>query len=358
MNARVKVRFGLSIAVVLSAQGMRALAAHDSTSEKAAPIAQAMEWVRFEDPFEQAFTVDIPKGWNARGGMFRLGYSDERPMIDIASPDGLVNVRLGDVSVRTYELPGRFHMREGEVDDLGAQAQLAIARYRSGPEFAVAYSHARFFRACHNPIADSEDVDFVMQDYLPADASAKQITTGQIAYRCDTNQGTRITFAYARTSLCGRLWQAALVSFMAPQRRASLARTIALHCALSFRLGSAWIEYQKQMDAQGLRYQRARQQEHLYQLNQQVQEFDAKMRSRRDQVEAFRRQQNARSEQVESFTQALRGVTPTIDPMAGEAREAWTGPKSRYWVNGLGDVVNSDLQPSPAWRQLQPDPPN
>lgn len=35
-------------------------------------------WVKFQDPFEHAFTVDVPKGWTAKGGLFRLGYSDAR----------------------------------------------------------------------------------------------------------------------------------------------------------------------------------------------------------------------------------------------------------------------------------------
>lgn len=318
-----------------------------------------VEWVKFEDLAERAFTLEVPQGWRVKGRLFRLGYSDERVMVDITSPDARVNIRLGDVSVRSYEIPVRPDTQEGHVDDLGAQVQLLIARYRTGPEFVVAYSHARFFRICQNPAPDPDDVDFVMQDYLPADVATKQTSTGQIAYRCNTKQGVEIAFAYVRTSLYGQLWQVpALISFMAPPDKVIMARNIALHCARSFHLNAAWIEYQKQMDAQGLQYQRARQQQRLDQMSQQVQRFEAKMRSTQNQVEAFRRQQNGRSEQVESFTQALRGVTPTVDPMAGEAREVWTSPKIQYWVNGLGDVVNSNSRPSPSWHQLQTNPPN
>ena len=33
--------------------------------------------------------------------------------------------------------------------------------------------------------------------------------------------------------------------------------------------------------------------------------------------------------------------------------KVWTGPKSNYWVNGTGQVVNSTNAPAAGWRQLQ-----
>ena len=74
---------------------------------------------QFQDPFEKAFVVDYPEGWTAKGGLFRLGYSDQRVMLDMRSPDGAMNVRLGDISIPTYAVPAQFHEQEGEVYDLG-----------------------------------------------------------------------------------------------------------------------------------------------------------------------------------------------------------------------------------------------
>jgi SAM-dependent methyltransferase len=37
------------------------------------PATDTVQWVQFQDPFEHAFTVDVPKGWTAKGGLFRLG---------------------------------------------------------------------------------------------------------------------------------------------------------------------------------------------------------------------------------------------------------------------------------------------
>jgi hypothetical protein len=276
-------------------------------------------------------------------------------MVDMTSPDGKINVRLGDVTIPSYTLPSQYHQREGEIYDLGAQAQMVVARYRTGPDFAVLYSHVRFYQICQNPVADQADADFAMRDYFPADANPTQSSTGRIAYRCNTSGGPRIAFAYVGTSLNGQIWQTpALASFLAPANHVSLAKNVLLHCAQTFRLNPQWLEYQKQMDAEGLQYQQARQQQRMAALARQVQQFQQKMQAMQDQVNAFERHQQAQSAQVDSFSQALRGVTPTLDPITGESREVWTGPHNNYYTNGLGEVVNSNTAPSASWRQLTP----
>jgi hypothetical protein len=72
-----------------------------------------------------------------------------------------------------------------------------------------------------------------------------------------------------------------------------------------------------------------------------------------NQVNAFESRQAAQAAQVQSFTNVLNGVTPTTDPLTGEQRDVWTGPRSNYWVNGTGQVVNSTDAPAAGWRQLQ-----
>ncbi|WP_348261474.1 hypothetical protein P8935_16930 [Telmatobacter sp. DSM 110680] len=324
----------------------------DAPTKSASPGGAALVWVRFEDPFEQSFSVEVPKGWTVRGGLFRMGYSDERPMVDLLSPDGLVNVRLGDLAIPTYALPNQYHSREGEVNDLGAQAQLVVARYRTGPEFAVLYSHVRFYSVCHEAAGDAANVDFSVPDYIPSDGSLSNTSTGAIAYRCGSGAGERIAFVYDRTSQAGGVWSVPTIgSFLSAPDKVGMARAVLQHCAQTFKLNPVWMEKQKQLDAYALQYQRARQQQRVQALAQQVQQFEAKMQAMRDQVAGFERHQAAQASQVEGFTQALRGVTPTIDPFTGEAREVWTGPKSNYWTNGTA-VVNSTNAP-PGWQQMR-----
>ena len=104
-------------------------------------FAQVQSWVQLQDPSpEHGFALDVPKGWAAKAGMFRLGYSDVRLVVDLKSPDGKTNVRLGDVSIPAYALPTPTHPREGDFIDLGAQAQLTVANYRTGQQYAEKYA--------------------------------------------------------------------------------------------------------------------------------------------------------------------------------------------------------------------------
>ena len=320
----------------------------------AAEAAAKIDWTSFQDPLEKAFVVDVPRGWTVKGGLFRLGYSDERFMVDVVSPDGSVNARVGDISVPSYTVPQQFHAREGETYDLGAQIQMIVERYRTGPEFAVLYSQARFAKSCGNPRTDAEDSGFTAKDYLPIAPAATQATAGETAFHCDTGAGPRVAYAYAKTALTGSIWQVpTIVSFFAPPDQISLARDVVTHMVQSFHLSPEWLEYQKRLDAEGLQYQRARQQQRMADLQAQMQQFEAKMQAMQNQVNAFERRQQAQAGQVESFTNALVGITPTTDPLTGESRQVWTGPKSNYWVNGAGQVVNATTAPGPGWRQLQ-----
>jgi hypothetical protein len=79
-----------------------------------------LAWVQLQDSgSEHAFALDVSKGWAAKAGSFRLGYSDVRFMVDLNSPDGKANVRLGEVSIPPYALPNQYQPREGDFVDLG-----------------------------------------------------------------------------------------------------------------------------------------------------------------------------------------------------------------------------------------------
>jgi hypothetical protein len=337
-----------------------ALSIADALAATAPAIPRGLAWEAFTDPNEKAFTVDVPRGWSVKGGTFRMGFSDARLMVDMTSPDGRINVRLGDVAVPTYVLPVPNHEREGETYDLGAQAQMVVARYRSGPEYVVRYSHARFRELCRNPAGVPAGEPLTLANLVPDTVAPDESSSGQISYRCAPAaaagvEQSAIAYAWARTALFKSLWGVGpLASFYAPGDQADMARTVLRHSWQSLTLNPQWKEYQKRLDAEGLDYQRARQQQRMAALSAQVQQFEARMQAMRQQVASFERHQAAQAAQVESFSNVLNGVTPTMDPMTGQARTVWTGPAGRYWVDGLGNVVNANAQPGASFHEIQP----
>jgi len=315
----------------------------------------AVTYAHWENSYEHAFSAEVPQGWTVRGGLFRLGFSDERPMLDIISPDGKINIRLGDVAIPSYSLPNQYHPREGENYDLGAQAQMTVALYRSGEEFAKLYAVQRFLRQCNALDPQSNDGAAPVHDYIPDQPGAlASSSAGQVTYACDTGANRRIGYVYARTSAAPTLWQVtALVSFIAPADRVPLVRSIVQHATQSFQLNPQWIVYQKNMDAQGMAYQQLRQQQRRDQINAQIRQFESQMHAMQDQVNAFERRQDAQAAQVTSFTNTLTGIQPTTDPLGNE-HDVWMGTKSNYWMDGNGRYLNSTDSPGPGWTLLKP----
>jgi len=58
--------------------------------------AAGLNWVRFTDSAEGAFSMEVPVGWQLLGGMYRFGYLDVRWMMDARSLDGKVIIRIDD----------------------------------------------------------------------------------------------------------------------------------------------------------------------------------------------------------------------------------------------------------------------
>ena len=314
-------------------------------------------WVSFQDPFEHAFTFEVPQGWTVKGGLFRLGYSDFRAMVDLKSPDGKTNIRFGDVAIPTYSLPDQFYAREGEPYDLGLQGQMVVARYRPGKDYATLYAQARFRSVCQSVTPQTTDLPAPVVDKGDQDKDTIQTSDGQVSYRCDSREGVRTFYVYAKTSLHQGFWQVtSIVSFITTPEQVSAVRNIILRCSQSAQLDPEWIQHQKEMDREGLEYQRLRQQQRRAEIGQQAQQFELKMQTMRNQVNAFERQQNAQAAQVQGFDNALVGVTPTMDPLTGENRKVWTGTKSSYWSNGR-ETRNADTSPGPGWHQLEQPPP-
>jgi hypothetical protein len=349
-TSRFHATFALALAGATSAVLIVSLSMNASP-----PTAPDLTWIKFEDPFEQAFTVEVPQGWTVRGGLFRLGYSDYRPMIDLISPDGSISIRSGDVAVPTYFLPTQFHPREGETADLGAQTQGIYAKYRSGKDYAGLYALTHFKTLCQTLTPERVDQAPPGKKDPNAAPESPQNSSGAIGYRCDSGGKSRDAYVYARTTLSSNLWQVkALISYIAPADQVPQVRSIIMHLSETFQVSPKWVEYQKQMDDQGYQYQMARQRQRMAELGQQVQQFEAKMQGMRNQVNAFERHQAAQAAQAESWGNTLTGLTPTVDPLSNETRLVWTGPNNGYWINGQGTVVNSNVSPGAGFHELQP----
>jgi hypothetical protein len=329
------------------ASGCRTQGPTEGRTAAAAGATGDTTWETYPDPLEQAFTMQVPRGWTVKGGMFRLGYSDHRIMLDMISPDGKTNIRLGDVAIPTYFLPNQFH-HEGEIYDLGAQAQGRVAKYRSGQEFAQAYGKIRFAPVCQALTLQPPSLPPIMTP------EAKGASEGETAYSCGGSEGARPAYVYAQTARAGSLWQVTtLISYVAAVGQEAQTRDVIRHSIKSFQLSPAWVQRQNQLDQEALVYQRQRQQARMRQLSQQVAQFEMRMQAMRNQVADFERGQAQRQSQFEAMDNVINGITPTVDPY-GNKVDVFIGPNNNYYRNpGTGTIVNANQSPGPGWDRLK-----
>ncbi len=83
-------------------------AAAGASAPDGAEAATGISWVTMRDNREKAFSILVPQGWKTYGGLFRFSTIDARMIVDMTSPDGLTNLRIGDSTVPPYRVPGPF----------------------------------------------------------------------------------------------------------------------------------------------------------------------------------------------------------------------------------------------------------
>ena len=318
--------------------------------------AQESGWNRWVDPVEHAFAMEVPQGWSARGGAYRLGYGDVRVMVDLWSPDGKINVRYGDVwFVEPYAVPNQYH-REGEQQDLGALGQGIYASYRAGQQFAEIYARSSFSGVCRSMTRQRTDSPSV-QDTSVHRQGGGLVSAGEVTFRCDTPQGTRIGYVTAKTTLTTTQplanappttgWTPELASYLAPADQVSAAASILRHFVGSFTLNPRWVQHQNEMDRQGVEYAIARAQRRITQQQQEFAVFTQRMNS---QVNQFQAGQSRQQEQVDNFSLALNGYVKTNDPTHPTVEQ---GTHEGKWNCGMRGIVDSNLPPGPGCVQIR-----
>ena len=319
----------LLLAIACSAQAAKPAASHAST----------VAWTTFQDPAEQAFHVQVPRDWKITGGLYRFGQLDPRFMIDMVSPDGKTDIRLGDYRVPPFAplTPTLMSLgfREGSRYSPRNVAQEVVANYRPGWVFADVYGQGRFGSLCRHLSLKS------MQKTDPVHQGGNGTTTaGEVVYACDSASGPQIAYVFAETQFIpmqsSGVWLVSwLYSFIAPQAQAADALKITLHSLSTLEIDPQWEYHQLMLNggaAAGA-----------------MDDFHKGM----DQIhQDYERRTAASQSQFDQIDRAIRGVDLTTDPVDGKQREVWTGTGAPHWINGLSQITDSVSQPSPDAHRL------
>jgi hypothetical protein len=248
----------------------------------------------------------------------------------VTSPDGKINLRIGDETIPNYNTPGPMH-----------PPGPAVAAYASGDVFATRYGQSRFSSVCKN--VQVTKAGPMAPLYSKAGQGPVRVTAGAAGFSCTLNGQEMSGYVYAETMLVSGLQESTwyvvqLASFLAPAAQADAAGAMLKHSGESIAYNPEWVKQQNEWVKQAT--------ELLHEIAIGILKQGEADRSR------FRNQMDAMLKESDYAQDVISGVTYTRDPFTGQTRNVYTGSGATKWTNVHGTVVDSMLSPGPGFQQM------
>jgi hypothetical protein len=293
-------------------------------------------WVTVVDPQEKAFSIDVPQGWKVNGGMFRFGLIDARPFVDMTSPDGRISVRVGDVTIPSYNTPNPM------LHSLHAEGP-HVAPYATGDEFATRYGLARFSSMCRG--VQVTKAGPLPPKYGRAAQGRVRVTAGAAGFTCMANGSPMVGFVYSETMLvqaagpvASSWYVIALGSVLAPMAQGQMAGAILKHASESIALNPEWAKTQGQLIGQA--------------TTALLNVAEATRQATAEQQRRSQAQMKERAREVDNFNDVLLGQAFTRDAQTGKEWVVPNGAGGTKWMDYSGTVAESAMSPGPGFHRL------
>ena len=218
---------------------------------------EQVHWAPYAEPTEHAFTVELPVGWPAQGGLKRLSTGEVRPWLRASAPDGSAEIFIGDPELPDFTPPtpalAAAGLTEGKTYMPGEGRALTLSPYHDGQTFSAEWGRGKIGAHC-------DDVTPTGGKSQPAAAAALESalggrstqvswSAGETRFSCGYRGRPGSAWVYAATSLASRgpfqVWDTRTVGgFIAWPEHWGLAGTAFAHAARSFAADADWLKRQ------------------------------------------------------------------------------------------------------------------
>lgn len=314
-----------------------------AAAQSARPVAAiplVRQWVKFVDPQEQAFEVDVPRGWKNIGGTVRRNALQFRSWVNATSPDGATIVAINDPNEWSYVIPtpmlAMAGFGAGSVYGGGAGTLYTVAPYLNGQQFAVAWTQRKLSTLCASIKLRSSGARPELTARINSYAAAFAIRhdAGEASFTCV--KGSLQQTAYVLADVVsisgaeGAIWYAeTIVGFLSPSPVAGVAAGLLSHMVKSVRINPQWAARQSNMNLQ---------------VSQIAAQTDAAIS---DTIMRGWERRGAIIDQVmEQGSRARLGIDVYSDPATGNQYTV-SNDHNFYWVNPSGTVVGTETDTAP-----------
>jgi len=358
--------------------GWVAVSAYAQNQSDLAAPQKLPQMVRWPDPTEHAFTVNVPGGWRITGGTHRIAPIEARNYVVAESPDGKIKVWVDDPMILPRQEPHPAYYRlgwyEGRVVK-GPAGPLRIERFKTGAQFAQEFAAGR---VCRAPQAlnffDLRQVTQRMNaEIAPAAARARvraQASAGEFIYRCGNRSG--YTFSVTINSFTDprgpHTWAVQkLAGYLSDRSTLDIARYVMNAMSSSFRIDAAWqSQYERQIqDTTGAAMEMSnRITQASMQMAQQSMEQNMKTVQQRQRqfdqmnqgiMSSYERGQASRDQIRQRWSDITLGQIHGCDDLGNCATVS--NENQNYWTKDGTPVAgpSDGSPPGPEYRKWQPD---
>jgi hypothetical protein len=204
----------------------------------------AGDWTPYKEPSENAFNVEIPKGWLVQSGTARRTASSVTPWLRASSVDGQTTIFTGDPSVPKFIVPSNFSGPLGK-SFTGPGGTSVVSRYQTGKEFAATYGPHMLPAGCENvQLVQSQDEPEVHQRMLERNPGLTANTSaGSALFSYELHGQMEVAEIVAQTMLVGQLWNVFdLYGFQTRAGNEKLAHSLVDHLHTSMKFNKEWTE--------------------------------------------------------------------------------------------------------------------
>lgn len=307
-----------------------------------APNPNALEFARWTDPLERAYSLELPRDWKIEGGLFRAGLNDIRPETRFSAPDGSVQARFGDRNLPRFTTPSMLGMSlgvgQGQWYAPAPGFERMVWPYIPGSRFALEH--------VQNVVArEFGPVQVQNAQEMPTQAAYGGPTTHAGEVRFTTADG-RLGYWYALTSLTPIMddsanWEVTeLRGYVCKPEAQALAETVSQRARASVQWNPQWnanqqmgqnVAFMGGMDLQ-------RQQAQLGQAQLETIQHSAQL-----QQQTTNYRWGVQEEQTRQFGNLMSGTTDVVDTNTGQTWNVTAGSQHYWRANRQDVIVRTDL---------------
>lgn len=303
-----------------------------ATISLAAPKS-ALEYARIQDAKENAFSVEVPRGWKSEAALYRFGATDTRAEVQTLSEDGSVFAFSGDRNIGKFMTMtpqlAQMGAREGGAYNTGTSS-FTYMRYMPGAQFAQSYVQRRFAGV---KVSASRELPELAQRmaaerYKLGNPNGGRLDCGEVDFEYQGKQGRiLVTTEIAGGAMGNYFWSVVyLQGYLAEPAKTAIGGQVATRLMESGRVNPQWMMGELRMQADIAK-----------------QNIDALHNTQRVQAQMMNERWASDARRAQGNGEELLGRYQVRDPTTGEQYTVAAGSNYYYRV-GRNGVAGTNTQ--------------